>query len=514
MSAALPPDQASEHAAPSGSSAPSPEAVPPAGRSTVSRLLQRFSFRQLLVLAFLLVAALLGAASLRALFTLEQLTLQSRDSAVAALAISAEAQSLAERSVSMERSSRQSVVLDDRVLRERFREEVSDTEKTVSSLAQAGVGREQVERWRAQMLGISELVTGPPDTALDRERLLAQEFRDLDRIHTAMAQAVRQALRLRNEALLNKLEDSRRRLTQQVSWAIALAVVMALTFGVWLTRPLKRLERAIVGLGQNRLDQPIAIEGPADLALVGERLNWLRLRLVELDADKARFLRHISHELKTPLASLREGVSLLEDGVVGELSAKQQEIVQILRANTGVLQSQIEDLLRFNAAGFEARQLHRQPVELLPLVEAQVEAQQLQWRARDLKVQIDTPTGTQGLRLEVDAEKLGVALANLLSNAIRFSPAGGLIRITLATAPGMVSIRMDDEGSGVAEADRTRIFEPFYRGERQPAGAVRGSGIGLSIVHEYIAAHGGRITLLPEQPGAHFKIDIPHAHAP
>jgi two-component system sensor histidine kinase GlrK len=476
--------------------------------------LQRFSFRQLLVLAFLLVAALLGAASLRALFTLEQLTLQSRDSAVAALAISAEAQSLAERSVSMERSSRQSVVLDDRVLRERFREEVSDTEKTVSSLAQAGVGREQVERWRAQMLGISELVTGPPDTALDRERLLAQEFRDLDRIHTAMAQAVRQALRLRNEALLNKLEDSRRRLTQQVSWAIALAVVMALTFGVWLTRPLKRLERAIVGLGQNRLDQPIAIEGPADLALVGERLNWLRLRLVELDADKARFLRHISHELKTPLASLREGVSLLEDGVVGELSAKQQEIVQILRANTGVLQSQIEDLLRFNAAAFEARQLHRQPVELLPLVEAQVEAQQLQWRARDLKVQIDTPTGTQGLRLEVDAEKLGVALANLLSNAIRFSPAGGLIRITLATAPGMVSIRMDDEGSGVAEADRTRIFEPFYRGERQPAGAVRGSGIGLSIVHEYIAAHGGRITLLPEQPGAHFKIDIPHAHAP
>lgn len=512
MSAALPPDPPSEPMAPAADIAT--EAVPPAGRSTVSRLLQRFSFRQLLVLAFLLVAALLGAASLRALFTLEQLTLQSRDSAVAALAISAEAQSLAERSVAMERSSRQSVVLDDRVLRERFRGEAADAEKTVNSLAQAGVGRDQVERWRAQMHGITELVAGPPDTALERERLLAQEFRDLDRIHTAMAQAVRQALQARNEALLDKLEDSRRRLTQQVSWAIALAVVMALTFGVWLTRPLKRLEQAIVGLGQNRLDKPIAIEGPADLALVGERLNWLRLRLVELDADKARFLRHISHELKTPLASLREGVSLLEDGVVGDLSAKQREIVQILRVNTGVLQNQIEDLLRFNAAAFEARQLHRQRVDLLPLVQAQVEAQQLQWRARDLRVQIDTPTGTHGLTLEVDTEKLGVALANLLSNAIRFSPVGGLIRITLATAPGMVSLQIDDEGSGVAEADRARIFEPFYRGERQPAGAVRGSGIGLSIVHEYIAAHGGRIQLLPEQPGAHFKIDIPHAHAP
>ncbi len=510
MAARPPPTEPSEGVQSPEASA---EAMPQAGRSTVNRLLQRFSFRQLLALAFFLVAALLGAASLRALFTLEELTMQSRDSAVAALALSAEAQSLAERSVAMERSSRQSVVLDDRVLRERFRDEAKETEETVDRLAQAGVPRAQVERWRAQMHGIRELLTGPPDSALERERLLAQEFRDLDRIHTAMAQGVRQALQARNDALLGKLENSRRRLTQQVSWAIALAVVMALTFGIWLTRPLKRLERAIVGLGQNQLDKPIAIEGPADLALVGERLNWLRLRLVELDADKARFLRHISHELKTPLASLREGVSLLEDGVVGDLSAKQKEIVEILRANTGVLQSQIEDLLRFNAAAFEARQLHRQPVDLLPLIEAQVEAQQLQWRARELRVQIDTPTGPQGLRLEVDAEKLGVALGNLLSNAIRFSPVGGLIRITLSNEPSWISIRFDDEGSGVAEADRTRIFEPFYRGERQPAGAVRGSGIGLSIVHEYIAAHGGRIVLLPEQPGAHFKIEIPHAIA-
>lgn len=91
MPPALPPAEPSEHAEPTVAS----EALPPAGRSTVNRLLQRFSFRQLLVLAFLLVAALLGAASLRALFTLEQLTLQSRDSAVAALAISTEAQSLA-----------------------------------------------------------------------------------------------------------------------------------------------------------------------------------------------------------------------------------------------------------------------------------------------------------------------------------------------------------------------------------------------------------------------------------
>jgi two-component system sensor histidine kinase GlrK len=204
---------------------------------------------------------------------------------------------------------------------------------------------------------------------------------------------------------------------------------------------------------------------------------------------------------------------LLQDGVGGVLSEDQREIVQILSHNAGVLQGQIEDLLRFNAAAFEARQLHRQRVDLLQLVEAQVEAQQLQWRARELQVTVenDKLSGAP-LLLEIDAEKIGTALGNLLSNAIRFSPAGGLIRITLGTRPGLALIQISDEGGGIAEADRQRIFEPFYRGERQPAGAVRGSGIGLSIVHEYIAAHGGRIELLPEQPGAHFRIEIPYAH--
>ncbi|MCV4754072.1 ATP-binding protein, partial [Escherichia coli] len=68
-----------------------------------------------------------------------------------------------------------------------------------------------------------------------------------------------------------------------------------------------------------------------------------------------------------------------------------------------------------------------------------------------------------------------------------------------------------DEGPGVAPADRERVFEPFYRGERQPEGAARGTGVGLSIVQEYVAAHGGRVRLLPEGPGAHFRIELPHA---
>ncbi len=469
-------------------------------------MLQRFSFRQLLVIAFLLIAALLGAASLRALFTLEDITLQSRENAARALELSGAAQSLNERSVSMERTSRQSVVLDDRVLRGRFNNEARDAAKIVETLESEGMPRATGAQWRGHLVTMGTLLSGTPDTALERERLLAQEFRELERVNTAISAQVQQAIQQRNKSLETRLDSSRKFLTQQVSWAIALAVAMAVAFGIWFTLPLRRLENAIVGLGENRLDQAISIQGPADLALVGQRLNWLRLRLVELDADKSRFLRHISHELKTPLASMREGVSLLEDGVAGELSPEQREIAQILRHNTALLQNQIEDLLRFNTAAFEARQLHRQTIDLLQLLENQVDAQRLQWRARELSVSV---VG-EPVKIALDPEKIGTAVANLLSNAIRYSPLKGSIRLELVKFAGYVRIDFHDQGSGVAVADRERIFEPFYRGERQPQDVARGSGIGLSIVHEYVAAHGGRVELLQDQPGAHFRIELPH----
>ena len=471
------------------------------------QVLKRISFRQLLVLAFLLIAALLGAASLRALFTLESLTTQSRETAEHALELSAAAQSLNERSVAMERASRQAIVLDDRVLRERFIIGAREAVGALERLARQGVPRDEIGNWKSRVQAITALQSGTPETALDREQQVAREFRELDLVSSAIAQQVQQSIETQNRGLLDRLEKSRKALAQQVVSAIVLALVLALVFGVWLTRPLKQLETAIVGLGENRLDEAIAIRGPADLQLVGQRLDWLRLRLVELDADKARFLRHISHELKTPLASLREGVSLLEDGVAGELTDNQREVAKILRHNTGLLQGQIEDLLLFNAAAFEARRLHREKTDLVQLVETQVEAQKLQWQARGLHMNVEGKAVT----MEVDPEKIGTAVANLVSNAIRFSPPRGTISIKLSQLAESVRIDLHDEGPGVAEADRPRVFEPFFRGERQPVDALRGSGIGLSIVREYVSAHGGRIELLQGPSGAHFRIELPHA---
>lgn len=465
------------------------------------------SFRQLLLVAFLLIAALLGGTALRAVVILDRLMAQSSTEAARALDLSAAVQSLAARTTAMERAARQSLILSDSVLRRQFEAEAGNARAAVDRMVKEGLPGADTVAWRAQLDTIDGWMDGPVATALDRERAVAAAFRELGAINSAISGQVQALIESRNTALQEQLGASRARLMQQVVLAIVIAVTLAFALGIWLARPFGRLEAAIAGLGENQLSQPIDIPGPSDVRRVSQRLEWLRLRLTELDEDKARFLRHVSHELKTPLAALREGVALLEDGVTGELNASQREVARILHQNTLALQRQIEALLRFNAAAFEARQLNRRPTDLLALLEEQAEAQRLQWRGRGLAVSVQGAP----LTVPVDADKLGTAIANILSNAIRFSTAGSTIRMTLSQAPGVARIDIADAGPGIASADRARVFEPFYRGERQPEDAVPGTGIGLSIVREYVAAHGGQVALLSDGAGTVFRIEIPHA---
>lgn len=478
----------------------------PLARPRAEGRLHGLSFQQMLLLAFLLIAGLLGVSSLRALYTLEQLMVQSRLGVTEATALNAAAQSLNQRGQALERAARQSLVLRDAPLRRSFNEMTGEAQTLLDKLRNGGLPQEQAAQWRERLDTVKALLDAPPERALENERQVAEEFVALDVLHTVIAQSVQDINTQRNQLLQDRVEDSRRNVTHQVVGVIVLALALALALGIWLARPFTRLERAIRKLGENQLDQPILVSGPDDMRRVGQQLEWLRLRLLELDSDKARFLRHVSHELKTPLAALREGVALLQDGVTGELTPGQREVAQILHHNTLVLQGEIEALLRFNAAAFEARQLQRQETALLALLESQVESQRLQWQAKGLRVLVEGPD----LTLPIDAEKIGSAISNLLSNAIRFSPKGGTVRLILSRQTGQVHIDVTDQGPGVAGTDKDRIFEPFYRGVRQPVDAVRGTGIGLSIVQEYVVAHGGRVYLVDDGVHAFFRIELPH----
>ena len=114
-------------------------------------------------------------------------------------------------------------------------------------------------------------------------------------------------------------------------------------------------------------------------------------------------------------------------------------------------------------------------------------------------------------RLTVDVGRLELVFVNLLSNAVKFSPAGGVIRIVGRVDSGAIQLEVADQGPGIAPVDRERIFEPFYQGRNDGAGPVRGTGIGLSVVKEYVFGHGGSIEVVDGRRGAHLRVRLPLA---
>ena len=245
------------------------------------------------------------------------------------------------------------------------------------------------------------------------------------------------------------------------------------------------------------------MNGPDDLKQLGDRLDWLRLRLVQLEEQKSRFLRHISHELKTPLTALREGSDLLSEEVAGPLTEKQREIVRILRQHSLDLQHLIEDFLRHGESEFQQTPLKLQPVKPGEIIAKVIDKQHLAMTSRHIKLdkQVDD------FVLRTDPERLRIMFDNLLSNAIKYSPANGTITVSVKKKEGYALLSVIDEGPGVADEDRDNLFDPFYRGQAVAVGVVKGSGLGLSITKEHVLTLGGDIIV--GRGTGHFTIQLP-----
>jgi two-component system sensor histidine kinase GlrK len=285
---------------------------------------------------------------------------------------------------------------------------------------------------------------------------------------------------------------------------LTIIAIIAVTFAVG--RPLRALDRAISELGSGTLSSPIVVSGPQDLERVGRQLEWLRGRLLDLAQERSRFLRHMSHELKTPLANIREGTELLMDGAVGELDSNQREVTGILRENGIKLQRLIENLLSFSAWQTSSASLDASEFRLRPLVKQVLENQQLTLLSQRVRLDVKI----EDVTLMADRGKVRLILENLLSNAVKYSPKGGAIHMSAAQVGEALVLDVADNGPGIPEEDRAHIFDAFYTGRAAKGGSLKGTGIGLSVVLEFVNAHGGSVQIIDgEFPGAHFRITMP-----
>ncbi|MGQ0835252.1 MAG: ATP-binding protein [Gammaproteobacteria bacterium] len=354
---------------------------------------------------------------------------------------------------------------------------------------------------------ISRTVLSAPEDPAEFAALM-QRFTALSDLADRVARESNTQVDSELAALQRQTSRARQRLFWQSALLLPLTLVAILALTLAIGRPLRQIDRAISELGRGNFSRPVDVSGPNDLKRLGHQLEWLRLRLLDLAQERNRFLRHMSHELKTPLASIREGTELLMDGAVGELDSAQREVTTILRDNGIKLQSLIENLLSFSAWQARHSGLEISEFRLRPLIKSTLETHQLTLLAQ--RVHLDLKV--QDVELRADRAKLKLILDNLLSNALKYSPRGGTIFIHAHADKDLLVLDVADTGPGITKEERSAIFEAFYSGRAPTAGHLKGTGIGLSVVSEFVQAHGGSVEILDGVfPGAHFRIRLPLA---
>jgi two-component system sensor histidine kinase GlrK len=465
------------------------------------------SFLGLLLTGFTLVAApLVGALAYSAWHT-ERLAEQSRKAVFSASEAARASRSLVNRIGSIERLAQQLAVLDAPELaadylrvRASFRQ-VSD--ELLQLPLEAGQ-QDALKRTLAQEQALYELLTAKPRRRHESATIgrmtgeLAENAYEVLAISSRVAD--REVAKLRGDA-----ESVQRQLILLVMFGTAVALAIALALSRHISRPIAQLDDSIRQLGGADFSRPITVHGPQDLQILGERLDWLRRRLAELEAEKNRFLRHVSHELKTPLTALREGAELLNDQIGGPLAPPQRQIVGIMRDNSVKLQRLIEDLLDYQRALHTAASLAPQAVSLESLVREVAGSHGLAMQAKGQRLGLDLAR----VSVEADPEKLRSILDNLIGNAVKFTPAGGLISVVVRPTGDEAQIDVIDSGPGVPEEERESIFNSFFRGRAMASGPIAGTGLGLAIAREFAEAHGGRIRVVPEEGGGHFRVTLP-----
>lgn len=466
------------------------------------------SILRLILVSYLVVLTPPVLAIAFAVGYLEVLFSQGRTAVYDSVRAAQNGRALVEQVTAMERSALQSVALGDGVFLQsylRSRQGLLDSLDALYPLIRYPEFARRVADFRHHELSITRRLQDdaavlPPvaDVAAEFDGLRIQALEILDQSSRVIDQEV--------QSIQRQNEHARRTIIGIAAIQLPLALLTAVLFTLLIGRPLRQLRRAIEALGDGLFTRPIRIQGPEDVAGVGRRLDWLRQRLVDLEEQKAQFLRQVSHELKTPLTAIREGAQLLSDDIAGPLNASQREIMEILSRNALQLQQLIEDMLNYNMARSHRPALNPRPLNLAALIGSLLQDHKPALLGKCVQLEADLLP----LLLVADEGKLRTIIDNMLSNAVKFSPRGGVVRVSCAQQGAEIWIDVQDEGPGIPEEERERVFEAFFQGKTVSGGSViKGSGIGLAIAREYARAHGGEIEVQPSAGGGWMRLRIP-----
>ncbi len=478
-----------------------------------------------LVLATLIIIGVMTGVTVYALFQLRQLTALSTEMASYHYPAIETSKRLMTLLLNTQQSEKKYLAVRDAAFLLSSEEETGDFSRTLSMLQtnertpqglkllsevdrlqaeHLNLFRQESQRHGARPGQLSAGYEGTSNAIADRMIASLQAYIDLHQASVSIGMSNSHASSARAEAATRHLIF--------ISLLFGLAVAGVASYGI--LRPLRRLQLHIKSLGQGNFGTPLQMSAPQDLRDLVDTVNWMGQKLQELDDMKSEFLAHVSHELRTPMASIQEGTQLLLDEIPGPLTADQRETLRIMSDSSRRLIrliSTILDLSKMEAGMMDYRIVS---TDFLRIIEVCINKIRLLADSKHVQILTDLPPTKLWVR--ADVSRIEQVLDNLLSNALKFAPAGSVIRIQAEPQArnGIVVVSVIDHGPGIAKEDLPHIFERFYQGRSPSSRSVAGSGLGLALAKKVVEAHSGRIWIESESgKGTTVRFTLRLAHA-
>lgn len=461
------------------------------------------SILQLTIIGFVTVATLLIAALIVTARQLDLLSYHSQQALSEAAVAMRASRALIEQTLAMERNAKQYAVLGDIELLKVYidrRKELINAAKILNNLNIS----DGVNELSLEIINLEEEVFDELKTAEEHKREI-RKYPELQDKAYSISYTIDKWIDRQLESMRHQTEHTQYLLKINALLLVSIALLLAALFTSLITRPLRQIDDAIHHLGSGNYDFPVKVHGPLDLQELGARLDWLRNRLCELEQLRTSFLRHVSHELKTPLAAIQEGAALLNEGLVGALNEQQNDIIKILRNNCKRLQQLIENLLRYNVDNLSFLYPMPQPVRFDQVISNVVSDHELAIKTGKIRVEQQLAK----LTIMGGAEQIRVVVDNLIANAVKYSPKNSTIRINLRDNKEYAVMEISDEGPGINPEERDLVFEPFYQGKPSKKKHYQGTGLGLAIANDYVKLNGGVIEVANTSHGACLKVQFP-----
>lgn len=281
-----------------------------------------------------------------------------------------------------------------------------------------------------------------------------------------------------------------------------IAVLVALSLAVTLSRPLRRIRAGAEAMSAGDLDARVPKSGDEEMAAVADALNRLAETLQHEEGLRKENVADLAHELRTPVMGILARVEAAQDGVLEDeaanLSAMHDEALRLTRL--------LDDISALAEAERPGLLLEAEPVDLAAVAGAQTAAFADAFADKGVALSSDLEPAI----VDGDPKRLEQVVVNLLSNALRYTDAGGTARVVVRPGGGEALLEVVDTGIGIAPEDLPHVFTRFWRGEKSRSRDTGGAGIGLSIVKELVQAHGGTITV-ESAPGngSSFRVVLP-----